>query len=248
MARKSAKSANIPWTDDELRRSVEVYVLLLRLQLHGGDDRAEPVAQALLGGTLALRNDAAVRYRMRNISAVVRELGAPVLRDFSPAESVGALVRPRIRAMLMDTPEFARILAPAKERPEDDRVRALRVLRTLRQYLEDLEHELSWRGHNRPPDQEEIGLDRAELRSALDDIGVIETQLESAAPDAQVIAARTSNLLGLAKRLAKWLGDRTTKFVDAALIAAGPVAVAKVTGLLPLIVDSIEAVGRTLAH
>lgn len=54
MARSEKVSANTPWTDDELRQSVEVYVLLLRLQLSGGDGRSEtgrlpPVAQATCG-------------------------------------------------------------------------------------------------------------------------------------------------------------------------------------------------------
>ncbi|MGF7009285.1 hypothetical protein, partial [Aminobacter sp. BE322] len=89
-----------------------MYVLLLRLQLHGADDRSEPLAQTLLSGALAQRNDAAIRYRMRNISAVVQELGAPILNDFSPAESVGRLVRPKIKAMLLEDTDFARILKP----------------------------------------------------------------------------------------------------------------------------------------
>src|SRR4051812_39418472 len=107
MAKPTTESANVLWTDDELRHSVEVYVLLLRLQLLGGD-RLEPVAHALLSRLLAQRNDAAVRYRLRNISAVVQELGGPILRDFSPAESVGRLVRPRIRAMLLGDPNLVR--------------------------------------------------------------------------------------------------------------------------------------------
>ncbi|WP_198354338.1 hypothetical protein [Sphingomonas sp. MA1305] len=58
MARKPSTSSSVAWTDEELRRSVEVYVLLLRFQEQGSEERFEPVAQALLAGILAERNDA----------------------------------------------------------------------------------------------------------------------------------------------------------------------------------------------
>jgi hypothetical protein len=239
---------NNRWSDEELRRSVEIYVLLLRLQLQGGDDRAEPLAQALLGGPLTLRNDAAIRYRMRNISAVVQELGGPILKDFSPAESVGSGVRPRIRTMLLEDPDFALLLHSSPSTREEDRRDALVALRILRQHIEDLERDLSWIGHNRPPDQEGLGIDRFRLRDALEDIDAIETQLEKPAPDKEVVATRVSRLRGLAFALAKWLGDRATKFVDAALVAAAPIAVAKVTGLLPTLMNAVDAITRALAH
>ncbi len=248
MARGSTESANIPWTDDELRQSVEVYVLLLRLQLLGSKDRSEPLAQALLGGALAQRNDAAIRYRLRNVSAVANELGAPILTDFSPAESVGKLVRPRIRAMLLEDPDFARLLSPAASPTEDDRQTALTALKLLRRQIEDLESQLKWRGHNGPPDQVDIGVDGADLRTALEDINLVEKQLESPTVDKEAIAGSTSRILGLGLKLAKWLGERTTKFVDAALVAAAPIAVAQVTGLLPTIVNAVEAIGRAMAH
>lgn len=44
------------------------------------------------------------------------------------------------------------------------------------------------------------------------------------------------------------LGERTTKFVDAALVAAAPVVVAKVSGLLPVIVNAVEAVSLAVRH
>jgi hypothetical protein len=248
MAQRTAESANIPWTDDELRLSVEVYVLLLRLQLQGADDRSEPLAQALLSGALAQRNDASIRYRMRNISAVVRELGAPILSDFSPAESVGRLIRPKIRAMLLEDTDFARILKPSGSGEADPTSNALTALRILRDHIEDLERELAWRGHNGPPDQEDHNAERAQLRNALDDIGAIERELEQPNPDKELVKSRTAKLLGLAATFGKWLGARTTKFVDAALVAVAPVAVAKVTGLLPALVAAVEAVSKAIAH
>lgn len=223
-------------------------MLLLRLQLQGGDNRAEPIAQALLSAPLALRNNGAIRYRMRNISAVVRALGGPTVRDFSPAERVGNRVRSRIRAILLENSDFTRLLHPSSSNPEGDRAGALAALRILREHIKDLERDLSWIGHNRPPDEDELGIDRFLFQDAFDDIEVIETQLEKPVPDKRVVATRVSNLTILASKLAKWLGGRATKFVDAALLAAAPVAVAKVTGLLPVLINTVEVVARALAH
>jgi len=248
MARSEKVSANTPWTDDELRQSVDVYVLLLRLQLRGSEGRSEPVAQALLSGPLALRNDAAIRYRMRNISAVVQELGGPILKDFSPAESVGKLVRPRIRAMLLDDPGFSRLLGPTPGVGDDDLGDAKKALAILRQQIEDLEAELAWRGHNGPPEMEDLGIQRTDLAEALDDIAVVEAELEKPQPDKAAVEAGTSRILGLALKLAKWFGERATKFVDAALVAGAPIAVAKVTGLLPTIINAVDAVSRVVGR
>jgi len=177
MARGNIEHANIPWADDEIRRSVEVYVMLLRLQLHGADDRSEPLAQALLSGTLAQRNEAAIRYRMRNISAVTQELGAPILHDFSPAERVGRLVRQKIRTMLQEDADFARILKPSPDGESDPISNARAALRILRVRIEELERELVWRRHNGPPDQGDSNAEHDDLRNALDDIRVIEGEL-----------------------------------------------------------------------
>lgn len=241
-------SENIPWTNDELRLAVQVYVLLLRLQLQGADDRSEPLAQALLSDTLAQRNDAAIRYRMRNISAVAKELGAPILDNFSPAESVGRLVRPKIREMLLGDVAFARMLEPNGGGEDDATSNARAALRILRGHIEDLERELAWRGHNRPPDQKDYGAESEHLRDALDDIGAIERELEKPNPDKELVRSTSAKLLSLAAIFGKWLGTRTTKFVDAALVAAAPVAVAKMTGLLPALADALEAVSKAISN
>lgn len=248
MARSEKVSANTAWTDNELRQSVEVYVLLLRLQLRGSDGRSEPVAQALLGGPLTARNDAAIRYRMRNISAVVQELDGPVLKGFSPAESVGKLVRPRIRAMLLENSDFARLVAPTLGVGNNDRGDALKALAVLRRQIEELEADLAWFGHNGPPEQEDIGVQGADLEEAREAITAVKNELERPIPDEGVIKLGTSRILDLALKLTKWIGKRTTKFVDAALVAAAPVAVAQVTGLLPAILNAVEAVGRAVGH
>ena len=73
---------------------------MLRLARSGLSYRKEAASDLLLAGPLNVRNDASIRHRMRNISAVVKELGGPVLEAYSPAEQVGRLVRVRLRAIL----------------------------------------------------------------------------------------------------------------------------------------------------
>lgn len=248
MTRKKSGNFNTPWSDDELRRSIEVYVLLLRFQLLSQDDRVEPVAQAMLSDVLALRNDAAIRYRMRNISAVVQELGAPFLSDFSPAESVGRHVRGKIRAMLLEDEGFVRMLRPNGDGDADAKAKALYAVRILRNHIEDLERQLAWRGHNGPPDQKDCSPERIQLRSALDDIGSIERELEKSSPDKAVVKSQVTRILGLFTVFAGWVGARTTKFVDAALVASAPIVVAKVTGILPALVNAVEAVFKFISH
>jgi hypothetical protein len=246
---RASTSSKTPWSEKELRHSIDTYVLLLRLQIQGTDQKSEPIAQALLSGPLALRNDAAIRYRMRNISAVVREFGVPILIDFSPAESVGSGVRPRIRAMLLENFDFERLLNPTVRSPDEERQVALTALIVLRERVADLEQELSWIGHNNPPDtigSEEIG--REHLRQAQSDIDTIHRELEAEIPDKTSIEQSNHRLVSFAAALAKWVGERFTKFTDAALLAAAPVVVVKVSGLLPAIVNAVEAVARAVAN
>ncbi len=248
-ARESTPSANTPWSEQELRRSVEVYVFLLRLQLQGMDQKSEPIAQALLSGPLALRNDAAIRYRMRNISAVARELGAPILDDFSVAESVGSGVRPRIRAMLLEDADFARLLEPRTASPDQERRDALSALAILRERIAELEEQLAWVGHNNPPDTVTTeGIDRETFAQALSDVDTIRSELEAATPDRAVVEKSKSRLARFAAALAKWAGERATKFTDVALAATAPVAVVKIFGLMPAVVNAAEAVARALSH
>jgi hypothetical protein len=150
--------------------------------------------------------------------------------------------------MLLADPDFARLLLPSQSPREEDRGDALKALELLRQQIEDLEAELAWRGHNGPPDQEDLGLDRADLQSASADIASVAAELEKPSPDAVAVKAGVARIRGLALKLAKWLGERTTKFVDAALVAAAPVVVAKVSGLLPTIVNAVEAAGRAVGN
>lgn len=250
MARQgnSKDSSNTPWSESELLSSVKVYILLLRLQQEAGEFQSEPTAQALLANKLDLRNDAAIRYRLRNISAVVQEIGGPILSDFSPAESVGKNVRARIREMLEADEDFGKVKATNLGNPSDLAADALSALDGLREYIEGLNEDLAWRGHNQPPEPTGIAfLETSQLAQALADIERLKIEVLKPEPDAKKIEEVRQKLLELAVSAAKWIGERLTKFSDVALATAAPILVAKATGFLPVAIDAIEAVSRLVA-
>jgi hypothetical protein len=219
--------------------------------MQGMSERSEPIAQALLRGPLALRNSAAIRYRMRNISAVVREVGVQTLNDFSPAESVGSGVRPKIRAMLQEHPDFVRLRTAIRPTLslQQRRRDATTALDALRERIAEIEHELSMLGHNNPPEVIGAeGLDREQFRQALDDVDALGDEVTSQSPDLVRVRKSKSRLIRFAVSLAKWLGARTTKVVDAALLTAAPIITAKVLGVLPSVATALEAVTKALPH
>ncbi len=134
-----AKSSNILWTDTELVSAVEAYLFMLQAQRAGLTYPKDIGAKLLLSAHLTARNDGSVRYRMRNISAVITEMGGPILAEYSPAEQVGANVRLRIRAILNGHSQFRTMLEEAgasafapDSNSIDDRAEALERLDRLR--------------------------------------------------------------------------------------------------------------------
>ena len=56
------------WSDDELRASVDAYLYMLRLEVSSIPYSPAEYSKFLQSGPLRDRNDASIRYRMRNIS------------------------------------------------------------------------------------------------------------------------------------------------------------------------------------
>lgn len=253
---RRAPSSNVPWTEAELADAVDAYIFLLRAQSVSLPFRSEAAALALIEEGLPSRNNASLRYRFRNISAVVSELGGPILSGYSPAERVGAGVRPRIRALLLDSPEFQKLLGRSRTlgtdipiaRP-DDRQYALEVLARLRDSIEDVEREVLGIGHNKPPEPlSSEGLRREAFNDVRQHIEALESEIEKPSPDKTSAAASSEGLVQFGVKMATWAGQRTTKFVDAALAALAPAIVLKVTGLLPVLLEALEAVARVVTR
>lgn len=248
-----ATDGRILWTDAELAEAIETYLYLLRMERGGLFVSGNATAVIQGGGGLRRRNDASIRYRMRNISAVVREFGVEVLNTYPPAEKVGVNVRARIRAMLEAHPTFIEFAAGPAGRGAttsgDSRADALRRLSALRAHLEEIERETLGSGHNNPPEAlSQGGLTRQDFDEARADIGALEAELAKTAPDTEVTTTRSDRLRKLGMKIAVWLGQRGTKFADAALVALAPALVVKLSGLIPLLIEALGAVARAAPH
>lgn len=246
-------SSNILWTDNELTSAVDAYVFMLRAQRAGLSYPVDMGAGVLLSGSLVTRNDASLRYRMRNISAVVREMGGPLLAEYSPAEQVGTNVRQRLRAILADHEPFRTIVEetdalPSKPASTNARTEALDRLAKLRLQISELERELIGIGHNRPPEPlSSDGPNRADFEQARENVQALEDEVRKAEPDPEVARARASLLLKFGLKVAIWVGERATKFTDVTLKFLAPVVVAKATGLAPVLIDALRAVSRAIS-
>lgn len=248
-----AIESRIFWTDSELAEAIETYLYLLRMEGAGLSVSGHATAAIQAGGGLNRRNDASIRYRMRNISAVVREFGVDALNAYPPAEKVGAHVRARIRAMLESHPAFVQLAAVTVDRKAAtvpyNRADASRKLSALLAHLEDIERETVGSGHNNPPEAlNPGGLTRQDFENARADIAALQIELAKARPDTHITSARSAGLRNLGMKVAVWLGQRGTKLADAAMTALGPALVVKVTGLLPVIVEALAAVARATSH
>jgi len=243
-----AQAGSAAWTDHELRASVEGYVYMLRLEQNGIPCREGTADPVLRAGPLGRRNEASLRYRMRNISAVARELGGPTLAAYSPAEQVGAKVRIRIKMMLETHPIFREFLAPQGEKSPDqageavDRASILEKLAFLRRHIEDFERQLAGIGHNHPPEALDPDLpQREEIERAKNVVAELETEISKQEPDAKIVTDSSRRLLDFGLKVALWIGQRATKFVDAALTTAAPIAVVTAaTDLLPAVIDVVK--------
>ena len=115
------RKRNESWSDDELCASVDAYLYMLRLEVPSIPYSPTKYTKFLQTGPLRDRNDASIRYGMRNISQVMEERGAPILRSFSPAAQVGRNVKKKINELLN-----ARLMPPAV--PKERRVELSDIL------------------------------------------------------------------------------------------------------------------------
>jgi hypothetical protein len=249
------KSSNILWTDAELVSAVDAYVFMLQAERSGLIYPKDIGDKLLLSGPLNSRNDVSLRYRMRNISAVVSEMGGPILPTYSPAEQVGANVRMQLRAILTGHSHFRAMLEEAgtpattpSSASTDFRLEALDRLGRLRMHLSELERELIGIGHNRPPEPLSTdGLNRADFERARQDIQALEDEVKRLTPNPEVTDEHASRLFEFGLKVALWVGERATKFTDITLKFLAPVVVAKATGLAPVIIDALRAVARAVS-
>jgi hypothetical protein len=240
------------WTDAELCSAISMYLYLLQLKEQGGDFSVNEVGRTLQAGVLKKRNLASVRYRMRNISAVLRDRGWPTLRAFPPAAKSGGGVRARIEAILDELGGRPVAVDKAANEPTASfnwlKQSALTRLDRLATELSELDDALAHRGHNRPPSLVDAPDWIAEMRAARDDVNALREELRKKTINARSATNRKNSLRRFGLMLASWLGMRATKFANAAMLSLAPIVVAKATGVLPTLSGAIAAVARVLEH
>lgn len=77
------------WTDEEFAAAVGAYLEMLDAHAAGEHFNKGEVRRRLRDGPLSRRTDAAIEYRMQNISAVLELQGRPYLPGYLPARNVG---------------------------------------------------------------------------------------------------------------------------------------------------------------
>lgn len=247
------------WTDAELETSVETYLYLLRLEESGIRISEREMSQFLVTGALRGRNEASIRYRMRNISAVMEGRGQSHISAYSPANQVGSGVRERIEKLLGAHPMLAPrtetkpaagpATSESRERLEALRDEALARLEALRDALRELDGNFGGIGHNQPPERiEEPTLTTEDVREAIAVVEDLQSEVAKANPDRNALDAKGNRLARFGLKIAAWAGERATKFADAALVTLAPVLVAKATNVLPLITDAVGALMKFVTH
>jgi hypothetical protein len=192
---------------------------------------------------------------MRNISAVVGELGAPILSAYSPAQQVGTNVRIRLRKLLSDHAGFNQILgeigAKTVSSPPtvSSKDRALDHLEALRLQIDRLERKIVGIGHNQPPEPlSDDGPQRSDFEAARAHIEALKIELKNQSSEGSVARNHASGLIDFGLKVVAWIGARATKFTDISLAVLAPVAVAEATGLTHELIEALKAVMAAVAH
>jgi hypothetical protein len=205
------------WTDDELRAALEAYLFVQRIEQAGLVISEERLVALLQDGPLPARNDTSIRFRMRNISAVFRDLGRPTIAAYAPAAKVGTGVQARIEAMLREMPQLGgEHAAPSETRrlsAPEARDKAKEALSELAAALDALDPGI---GHNKPPEPIDSVSPTEELRRAVGVVQDLRREISAGRPDPKNVRSKTEELAILGVRQS-WLRGRGTKAVDAAI-------------------------------
>jgi hypothetical protein len=242
----------VAWSDEELRAAVEIYLFMLRLQHAGYRLSENELIPLVSSGPLGGRNQASIRYRLRNISSVLADRDLPTLKAFSPAPQVGRGVRTKLEGMLFsdhrgvpltsgdDGTHGAEVASPdeALANAENAMREALRALRRL-----DADDKRI--GHNQPPEMTESPIVE-DLRNAIAVVAASRAELAAARPTKDGAKRVARSLAEFGVRAASWTAQRLTKATDTALSTAAKVGVIALLATLPPIAHAIEALVKLI--
>lgn len=225
---------------------MDAYLYMLQLEAAAVPFSATRQEKLLSSGPLSSRNDAAVRYRLRNISFVLQERGERILTAYSAAPQVGKNVKTRIHKLLDERESTLQSIQWAEGRASErvtDLGTVLDELSQLRSMIASLMPEqqaIAGIGHNNPP--EEIKIDLGDFSKALDAVSSMERSISSGDRDARAVESETGVLISLGMKLAIWTGQRITDFAKAGAVAAGTSAGLSMSGLGGKIIETLQQV------
>lgn len=220
------------WTNEELRAALEAYLFTLRLNQAGIDVDEDRIITLLQTGPLDSRNAASIRYRMRNISAVLADLKRPTLREFPPADKVGTGVQLRIEAMLLVMPWSGITDMPAQPASRKAAsTRAKRALSDLAAVLCDLDRGVHGIGHNNPPGSIDPSEPPETVNTIILLVDWLRQEVSASAPRPDELRKGAEALTRSAVR-STWLRERGTKAIDAAIEQLAPTLMMTIALLL----------------
>ncbi|MGP1354630.1 MAG: hypothetical protein ACTS1Z_15050 [Parasphingopyxis sp.] len=238
--KRAKRSSGNFWNDTELAAAVDAYLYMRQLEVCSISFSAAEHSKVLLDGPLHSRNEASVRYRMRNISHVLIERGEQALAAFSPAPQVGRNVKKRLNAILdarhatlrsiseLKSQSYARATAP----------QVLKRLKHLKDKLQEIEPtESAGIGHNNPPGS--FNISESDMQVVLEAVQKIEQDVTSDNPDQVRIGLSSATLTKFGLRIAMWMGERVTDFAKAGAVAAGTGTGLAISGLGREIVETL---------
>ncbi|WP_417733438.1 hypothetical protein [Roseovarius sp.] len=243
---KEKGSASIPWSDSELRTSIDAYLYMLQLETAAVPFSVAEQERLLISGPLSARNEVSVRYRLRNISHVMKERGEATLSAYSAAPQVGKNVKARIHGLLDERQSTLQAIRQMVGNRGADTVELDEVLIGLHQLKEMIfslaseANPVAGIGHNKPPENIVIGVE--DISEAVRAISRIESAVSDHAPDIGTVERSSNTLVALGMKSALWAGQRLTDFSKAGAIAAGTSAGLSLTGLSGQIVEMLRKV------
>lgn len=218
---KMVESAGTPWTDEELGAALEGYLYLLQLEFSAIPFSITQYTKILLNGPLSERNDASLRYRMRNISFLMEEHGLPSLKAFSPAPQVGRNVKARLIDMLDQRGDsIDAIIRFSEQKPSLPSLEnVLKGLEEIKLQLDSFSStEQAGIGHNNPPAEFDLSEEFPKMSIS---VNVIKNEITKKSPNTKSIAKMSEKLVEFSLKLVVWSGQRCTDFAKAGAIAAG---------------------------
>lgn len=232
------------WNDAELKAATDGYLYMLQLEQFGIPFSVSEHSEMLLSGPLNQRNEASVRYRMRNISFVAEELNLPTLESYSAAPQVGKNVAEKIKQHLLSRPKVLERLRNKSRRTEvvSDRLTSQTILADLESIKKEIAQLRkpgdSQMGHNNPPD--DMKLANEDIQGVVEAIDGLKAVITASEVDQHVLGELVSKIAGFGAKLFVWSGQRITDFTKSAAVTAGAGFGLWLTGLGETIVSTLS--------